>query len=59
MKIPKLETRTFTTALLDLAERGVISWEAIAREALEEMPEDDVEWMGRTAFGLETEDDDE
>jgi hypothetical protein len=59
MKIPKRETRTFTCGLIDLAEQGLISWEAIARAALDYMSEPDVEDMAWCEFELEVEDEDE
>ena len=40
-------SRPATTALLDLAESGVISWEQIARDALGWMSEQDVAEFAR------------
>lgn len=43
-------TRSFTNALLDDAEEGVISWEAIARAALNYMGEDEVKDLAEREF---------
>lgn len=49
-------SRPATTALLDLAESGVISWEQIARDALGWMSEQDVaEFARRNDYFSETE----
>jgi hypothetical protein len=40
--------RAYTDKLLELLEEGCLSWEAIARECLCYMSEDDVEDMCRT-----------
>lgn len=59
MKIPRLETRTYTCGLLELAENGMIDWEAIARSALEYMSESEVEDMARCDFDLDADEEDE
>ncbi len=59
MKIEKLDTRTYTCGLLELAEQGVIDWEAIARSALAYMSEDEVEDMARCDFDLDADEEDE
>ena len=46
--MPKvLHVRTATEKLIDLAEEGILSWEAIARAALNYMSEDEVADMAR------------
>ena len=35
-------TRAATSKIIEMCEDGVLSWEAVAREALQEMSEDDV-----------------
>lgn len=42
-----VETRKTTNRLIELAEDGVISWEEIARTALNWLSEDDVDEMAR------------
>lgn len=42
-----METRKTTNRLIELAEDGVISWEEIARTALNWLSEDDVDEMAR------------
>ena len=38
-------SREYTNKITEMAEEGAISWETIAREALERMSEDEVESM--------------
>ncbi len=50
--------RDFTNALIEDAEAGIISWEDIARSALDYMSEDDVRDMAESEFDYEAEEDD-
>lgn len=50
--------REYTCMLLDMAENGMLSWEALAREALSYMSEDDVKDMA-SAFMEEDEEEEE
>ena len=52
-------SRPATTALLDLAESGVISWEQIARDALGWMSEQDVAEFARRNDYIRDEEDEE
>lgn len=54
---PKLETRSATRALIDAAENGMLSWESIARAALDYMSEDDVADLAHCEFDMDEEDD--
>lgn len=56
--------REYTNKITEMAEEGVISWETIAKEALERMSEDEVEsmcvecdWITPEDFEDEDEDD--
>ena len=40
--------RTATNKIIEMCEDGVLSWETVAREALQEMSEDDVADMANT-----------
>lgn len=51
--------RKNTTKLIEAAEEGMISWEAIARECLSYMSEDDVSNLTGFADFFEDEDEDE
>jgi len=58
--------RDYTNKITEMAEDGSISWETIAREALERMSEDEVEsmcvecdWITPDDFDDEDEDEDE
>ena len=54
--MPKvLHVREATEKLIDLAEEGVLSWEAIARAALNYMSEDDVKDMAECNEFIEDE----
>ena len=58
--MPKiLHVREVTEKLIDLAEDGVLSWEAIARAALDYMPEDEVADMARCNDFIEDEEEDD
>ena len=58
--MPKiLHVREATEKLIDLAEEGVLSWEAIARAALDYMSEDEVADMAQCNDFIEDEDEDE
>ena len=58
--MPKiLHVREVTEKLIDLAEDGVLSWEAIARAALDYMSEDEVADMARCNELIEDEEEDE
>ena len=48
-----------TNKIVELAEEGVLSWEEIARECLQEMSEDDVADMARTCEWIDDEDEEE
>ena len=54
-----VETRKTTNRLIELAEDGVISWEEIARVALNWLSEDDVTHMARVNEFLPEETDEE
>lgn len=41
-------TRAATNKIIEMCEEGVLSWETVAREALQEMSEDDVIDMANT-----------
>ena len=58
MKISKLANRTYTVGLIELAEAGVLSWEEIARRALDYMSEDEVRDLAQSEFDVEAEGDD-
>ena len=45
--------------LIELAEDGLLTWEALARECIAYMSEDDAKDMAITAFDVDAEDDDE
>lgn len=45
--------KTVTNKIIELAENGVLSWETIARECLQEMSEDDVADMANTCEWLD------
>jgi hypothetical protein len=49
-------TRPVTCEVLDLAEQGVLSWEQIARDALNYMSESQVADMAESNGYVETED---
>lgn len=51
--------RKYTDKVLELLEEGCLSWEAIARECLCYMSEDDVEDLCRTADILDLEEEEE
>jgi hypothetical protein len=51
--------RPATTALLDLAEQGVIDWETLARDALAWMSEADVAEFARRNDYIRDEEDEE
>lgn len=54
--MPKvMHVREATEKLIDLAEEGVLSWEAIARAALNYMSEDDVKDMAECNEFIEDE----
>lgn len=58
--MPKiLHVREATEKLIDLAETGVLSWEAIARAALDYMSEDEVADMAQCNEFIEDEDEEE
>ena len=58
--MPKiLHVREATEKLIDLAEEGVLSWEAIARAALDYMSEDEVADMAQCNEFIEDEDEDD
>ena len=58
--MPKiLHVREATEKLIDLAEEGVLSWEAIARAALDYMSEDEVADMAQCNEFIEDEDEEE
>ena len=58
--MPKiLHVREATEKLIDLAEEGVLSWEAIARAALDYMSEDEVADMAQCNEFIEDKDEDE
>lgn len=56
---PKLNTRSATCALIAAAENGVISWESIARTALDYMGEDDVADLAHSEFGMDPEEEED
>ena len=58
-KVDTRPLRAFTNALIEDAEQGLISWEEIARSALDYMSEDDVQNMAESEFDYEESDDDE
>ena len=45
--------------LIELAEDGALAWEALARECIAYMSEDDAKDMAITAFDVESEDDEQ
>lgn len=51
--------RDWTNELIERAEQGVLSWEAIARGALTYMSEDDVEDMAQSEELIEDPDEEE
>ena len=58
--MPKvMHVREATEKLIDLAEEGVLSWEAIARAALNYMSEDEVADMARCNEFIEDEDEED
>lgn len=58
--MPKiLHVREATEKLIDLAEEGVLSWEAIARAALDYMSEDEVADMAQCNEFIDDEFEDE
>ena len=58
--MPKiLHVREATEKLIDLAEEGVLSWETIARAALDYMSEDEVADMARCNDFIEDEEEDD
>ena len=52
-------SRAFTNALLEDAEQGLLSWESIARAALDYMSEDEVRDLAETEFDYEEEQDED
>ena len=58
--MPKiLHVREATEKLIDLAEEGVLSWETIARAALNYMSEDEVADMAKYNEFIEDEEEDD
>ena len=58
--MPKiLHVREATEKLIDFAEEGVLSWETIARAALDYMSEDEVADMARCNEFIEDEEEDD
>ena len=58
--MPKiLHVREATEKLIDFAEEGVLSWETIARAALDYMSEDEVADMARCNDFIEDEEEDD
>ena len=58
--MPKiLHVREATEKLIDLAEEGALSWETIARAALQYMSEDEVADMAQCNEFIEDEDEEE
>ena len=58
--MPKvMHVREATEKLIDLAEEGILSWEAIARAALNYMSEDEVADMARCNEFIEDEDEED
>lgn len=51
--------RTVTNKIIKLAENGILDWETIARECLQEMSEDDVADMANTCELLNDDDDED
>jgi len=51
--------RTVTNKVIELAENGILSWETIARECLQNMSEDDVADMASTCEWLDDEEDED
>lgn len=51
--------RTVTNKVIELAENGILTWETIARECLQNMSEDDVADMASTCEWLDDEEDEE
>ena len=49
--------RTATNKVIELAENGILDWETIARECLQNMSEDDVADMASTCNWLDDDDD--
>lgn len=49
--------RKATCQLIDMCEKGILSWETIARECLQYMSEDDVRDMAECNDWIEIEDD--
>ena len=47
------DMRTASCKVIELAENGILSWETIAREALQYMSEDDVADMANSCDWLE------
>ena len=56
---PKLETRSATCALIEAAENGMLSWESIARAALDYMSEDDVADLAHSEFDMDEEEEED
>ena len=50
-------SREATCQLIDMCEDGILSWEALARECLQYMSEDDVQDMAESNDWIEDEDD--
>ena len=52
--------KSYSQQVIELAENGILSWEEIARECIQEMSEDDVEDMCRTCdWPIDDDDDDD
>ena len=51
--------RSVTNKVIKLAENGILDWETIARECLQNMSEDDVADMASTCEWLDDEDDED
>lgn len=49
--------RSATNKIIELAENGILDWETIARECLQEMSEDDVADMANTCEWLDEDED--
>lgn len=52
-KVKTDTVRAFTNALIEDAEEGILSWESIARAALDYLSEDDVRDMAESVFDYE------
>jgi hypothetical protein len=58
-RITNMETRKTTNRLIELAEDGVLSWEDLARTALNWLSEDDVHSMAEVNEFLPEDEEDE